>query len=311
MSKQVPAPAAGIYTPTVTFFKPDGYSIDIESQIKHAKYLRDNGIQGLVVFGSTGENAHLTLSERVSVVKALHESVPDITLISGIAQNSLTNALEEIKLVKEAGSAYALVLGSSYYGSGVHQEGIINWFTEIADKSELPVLIYVYPGVTNGLKISLDTVKKLSAHPNIVGTKFSYNDAADYTVIAGDKQIAEHNNFHFFSGLGQLLTTVLLLGGKGVIDGLSNVVPKVYVKIFQLVQEGKISEASALQHEVTKVEVLLGPDLILVLKDAVKQFTGIGEYTLGRIPLNVGYSKEAAEPFFKAFAKLAEIEKSI
>lgn len=304
------APAPGIYTPVVTFFKKDGHTLDIESQIKHAKYLSDNGIEGLVIFGSFGENAHLTLKERVSVVKAIHDALPHITIISGITSNCLEDAIEETKLLHEVGSSYAMALPSHYFGPATYQQGVIDWYTALADSSPLPVLLYVYPDVSNKLAVTLSTVKKLSAHPNIVGAKFSYNDLADYTIITGDKEIAA-NNFHFFSGLGQLLTSVMLVGGKGIIGGLSNALPKVYVKIFQLAQEGKYEEATALQHQVTPVENLLGPDAIVNVKKAVQKVTGIGEYTLGRAPLNIDSPKEKSEPFLQALEKLAKTEKSL
>ncbi len=82
-----------------TFFKND-FSIDYESQINHARFLHENGIAGLVIMGSTGEAAHLTRQERASVIKAVHEALPQIVIIAGVAQNSIQDTIDEIDSVK-------------------------------------------------------------------------------------------------------------------------------------------------------------------------------------------------------------------
>jgi 2-keto-3-deoxy-L-rhamnonate aldolase len=144
--------APGIYTPAPTFFKTDNHTIDFESQVAHAKFLQKNGIKGIVLLGSTGENAHLTRDERFQLVKTVHDQVPSFPILAGIASNALEDALIEIENAKKAGASHSLVLSSSYFGAATTQAGIFDYFTAVADKSVLPVLLYVYPGVTNNLR---------------------------------------------------------------------------------------------------------------------------------------------------------------
>jgi 2-keto-3-deoxy-L-rhamnonate aldolase len=107
----------GIYTPVPTFFKKDLFTIDYETQVAHAEYLKKNGISGQVLMGSTGEQAHLTRVERASVVSAIHEEIPDFLLMGGVAANSLRDALDEIDSLKNVGASYPLVLPSNYFGT--------------------------------------------------------------------------------------------------------------------------------------------------------------------------------------------------
>ncbi|AOA65362.1 L-KDR aldolase [Komagataella phaffii CBS 7435] len=303
-------PAPGIYTPVPTFFKNDGYTIDFDANVKHAKFLKDNGIAGLVIMGSTGEGVHLTKEERAATIKAVHDALPDFPIIGGVVQNSVQDALDEIDSIKAAGATHAVVLSSNYYGAGIKQQGIIDWFTAVADKASLPILVYVYPGVSNNLFTDPATVIKLSGHPNIVGTKISHGDVSHHTIIATDKNV-QQNNFNTFTGLGQLLVPTLTIGCKGTIDALSGAFPKIYVKIFQLVQDGKIEEAVKLQNTVSRGEEIVVNFGVIGIKKAIHLGAGIGENYLGRAPLNQDLPAGAWENLEHYFKEIQAVERTL
>lgn len=273
-------PIAGIYTPVPTFFKKDS-SIDYESQISHARFLHENGIAGLVIMGSTGEAAHLTRQERASVIKAVHEALPQIVIIAGVAQNSVQDTIDEIDSVKCAGASYAVVLPSSYFGATIKQEGIVDFFTNIADQSQLPVMIYVYPGVSNNINVEPQTVARLSKHPNIVGTKLSYGDVAHHAQVVCDSA----ENFSVFTGLGQILLPTLSVGCCGTIDALSGSFPKLFVKIFEHYQAGNYEDARRLQFVACKGEEIVVRFGVIGIKRLIHS-RGFGTSYLGRVPLN-------------------------
>lgn len=280
-------PIAGIYTPVPTFFKKDS-SIDYESQISHARFLHENGIAGLVIMGSTGEAAHLTRQERASVIKAVHEALPQIVIIAGVAQNSVQDTIDEIDSVKCAGASYAVVLPSSYFGATIKQEGIVDFFTIIADQSQLPVMIYVYPGVSNNINVEPQTVARLSKHPNIVGTKLSYGDVAHHAQVVCDSA----ENFSVFTGLGQILLPTLSVGCCGTIDALSGSFPKLFVKIFEHYQAGNYEEARRLQFVACKGEEIVVRFGVIGIKRLIHS-RGFGTSYLGRVPLNHDIDTEA------------------
>lgn len=276
-------PEAGVYTPVPTFFKKDLHTIDFDTQTKHAKFLEDNGIKGITLLGSTGENAHLTRPERVSIVKNIHETVPGFTIITGVAQNCLEETIEEINCLQKAGSEFALVLPSSYFGPTITQEALVEWYTDVADNSQLPVMIYVYPGVTNNVVVSPATITTLSKHPNIVGIKFSHGDITSYSEVSLDKNVKD---FVCLTGLGHLLLPALSIGFQGTVDAVSGAFPKIYTRLMHAFAEGKYEEARKLQLAIIRGEKVVGKYGVIGIKRIIQEATGFGETYLGRMPLN-------------------------
>lgn len=273
----------GVYTPVPTFFKKDLQTIDLPTQIAHAQFLKDNGIKGITLLGSTGENAHLTRTERAEIVKAIHDKVPDFPILAGIAQNSLEEAFEEIKSVAKSGANYALVLPSCYFGSSITQEALVDWYTAIADKSSLPILLYVYPGVCNGVSVTPKSIKTLAAHKNIVGIKFSHADVVSYSEVSLDKEIKD---FTCLTGLGPLLLPALSVGFKGTVDAISGAFPRIYTKLIDAFDNGDYSQAQRLQLAIIRGEKTVEKYGVIGIKRIIKEATGFGETYLGRVPLN-------------------------
>lgn len=279
----VKLPEAGVYTPVPTFFKSDLKSIDFETQISHAKFLQDNGIKGITLLGSTGENAHLTRSERVEIIKQIHDNVKGFPILAGIAQNCLQETIEEIMAAAKAGASYALVLPSSYFGPAITQEALVEWYTEVADNSPVPVLIYVYPGVTNGTNVAPSTIKTLSAHQNIVGIKFSHADVTSYSEVGLDEEVKD---FVCLTGLGHLLLPALSVGFKGTADAISGAFPKVYTLLMKAYSTGDIKTAQKLQLSIIRGEKVVSEFGVIGIKRIIKEATGYGQTYLGRLPLN-------------------------
>ncbi|EGV62137.1 aldolase [Yamadazyma tenuis] len=300
----------GVYVPIVTFYKKDGHTIDFDTQIKHAKFLKQNGIQGIVALGSTGENALLSQAERIELLSKLHQAVPDFEIIAGVQQHNIQDCLKSISDFKKAGASVAMVLPSFYYGPETSQQGLIDWFTEVADNSELPVILYVYPGVSNGLQTSPETIRTLAKHPNVIGCKCSHGDVHQYSRIGLDKEV-EANNFKLLSGQGQLLLPLFAINGKGVIDALSGCFPKTFVKLFKLVSEGKYHEARELQYVAAEAEVLASQGGFLAIKRAIKEHLGLGESLVGRKPMNHALSDTQWESYKPMYELIKKTEESI
>ena len=147
-------PPKGIHVPVPTFFvgkKAATYNevaapVDVETQIKHSLYLARAGIKGLVILGSTGEAIHLTNKERFEVLsgvrKALDaEGFKDYPIIAGTATQNIEETVQQLKEAKDAGSGWGLVLVPGYFAGASTQEGIIKWFTAVADRSPIPIMM--------------------------------------------------------------------------------------------------------------------------------------------------------------------------
>lgn len=147
-------PPAGMYVPVPTFFaskKAANYSattppLDIDTQVAHALFLAKAGIRGLVILGSTGESVHLHPRDRHAVLSGVKtalekEGFKDYPIIAGTATHSVEETVEQLQDAKKSGAQYGLCLVPGYNAAATTQEGIIRWFTAVADQSPIPVMM--------------------------------------------------------------------------------------------------------------------------------------------------------------------------
>ncbi|KAK9379060.1 uncharacterized protein V2V93DRAFT_374879 [Kockiozyma suomiensis] len=317
---------AGIYVPSPTFFVPKSaanYSalaapIDLETQLKHTLHLAKSGIHGVVIFGSTGEAVHITVDERKELLTYLRkgldaEGYANFPIIVGTGTNSIVETLALLEQAKDTGAAYGLVLAPSYFASAVSQEGLIEWYTLVADRSPIPIMIYYYPGVSNNIYISPKTFETLSAHPNIVGTKLSHGNISHHTILAQNPTI-KGNSFHVFTGLGQQLLPIITIGAAGAIDALAGIFPKSVVHLFNLSVAGKVAEAQKIQYIVSCAEEAVADLGTVGVKEGAARYLGLGEKDGARPPLAGGISGgEAvwATKYKSAFEAVAKLEASL
>jgi 2-keto-3-deoxy-L-rhamnonate aldolase len=316
----VTAPAPGVYTPSPTFFKASGapgrQELDIETQVNHTIYLAENGIKGVVLLGSTGEMIHLTREERVALVAGTKKGLQakghgDFPILAGVAHHGVQDTIDEIKAMKEAGAVYAMALAPNYFAAKNTQQGLISWFVAVADEAVIPIVIYYFPGVSNGLRMTPETIAKLSAHPNIVGIKQSHGDVSDYAQIGLNPEV-QKNDFAVMTGLGQLLLPAITVGITGTIDAMSGAYPKLLVKLYQLSVAGKIKEAQALQYVVARCEELVNTHGPVGSKHMVARVLGLSsEAELGRAPLNVALTSAQKDSFEAALREADALEKSL
>ena len=221
--------------------------------------------------------------QSMKIVKQIHDNVKGFPILAGIAQNCLQETHDEIMAVAKAGASYALGLPSSYFGASITQEALVEWYQEVADNSPIPVLIYVYPGVTNGTNVSASTIKTLSSHSNIVGIKFSHADVTSYSEVGLDEEVKD---FVCLTGLGHLLLPALSVGFKGTVDAISGAFPKVYTLLMQAYSKGDFKTAQQLQLSIIRGEKVVSEFGVIGIKRIIHQATGFGETYLGRLPLN-------------------------
>jgi len=177
------APTGGIYTPLVTFFNDDE-TLDLKSISAHALRIAQGGVSGLVIQGSNGEAVHLDNDERQTVIRTVRATLDSngfdkLQLIIGCGAPSKLATVRLTREAKEAGGDFALVLPPSYWPGAMTKPNLLTFFRAVADESPLPVLIYNFPMVANGINIDSDTMLELAAHPNIVGCKLTCGVRAD------------------------------------------------------------------------------------------------------------------------------------
>lgn len=208
----------GAATALITPFK-NGL-IDFDKFGEFIEWQISEDIDALVVAGTTGESSTISDIEHKALMKyAVDKINKRVPVIIGTGSNDTLHSLELCKDAKEAG-ADGILMVTPYYNKTT-QSGLVNHFSYIADRVDIPMILYNVPSRT-GLNISVDSVVELSKHPNIVAIKEASGNISYVADIAS--KVSE--DFAIYSGNDDMIIPVLSLGGKGVISVLSNVMPK-------------------------------------------------------------------------------------
>ncbi|KAI1209627.1 aldolase [Annulohypoxylon truncatum] len=246
-------PPSGVWAPAVSFFNPETDTLDTESQATYYSYLSKSGLTGLVILGTNAETFLLTREERKTLLATARKAVgPDYPIMAGTGGHSTRQVLEFIADAAEAGANYVLVLPPAYFGKLTTPAVIENFYADVATKSPLPVVIYNFPGVCNGVDLDSATISKLAkTYSNIVGVKLTCGSVAKVTRLAAE---LPSERFATFGGQSDFLIGGLSVGSAGCIAGFGNVFPKTISHVYKLYKEGKYQEALALQQKTALAE---------------------------------------------------------
>ncbi len=194
-----------------------------------------NGTSGLIPVGTTGESPTLDFKEHIRVIElAVQFAKGRVSVIGGTGANATSEAIELQKAAKDVGANAGLSV-NPYYNKP-SQEGLYHHFMAIADKVDLPIVLYNIPGRT-GITMSAATVARLNAHKNIVAIKEATGSLDMAT------EIASLCNIVIMSGDDSLTLPLMSIGGTGVISVASNVIPGQISKMVGLASAGNFAEA--------------------------------------------------------------------
>lgn len=179
-----------------------------------------NKIDALVVCGTTGESACMTLQEKKEAIKFVVDTVNHrVPVIAGTGSNCTKNAIELSKYAENVG-ADGLLIVTPYYNK-TNKKGIITHYSEIAKNTNLPIILYNVPSRT-GMNLTPDICFELSKLDNIVGIKEASGNISQITEIANICK----DNLAIYSGNDDQIVPILSIGGLGVISVLSNIAPR-------------------------------------------------------------------------------------
>ncbi|CAM5130423.1 unnamed protein product [Eretmochelys imbricata] len=233
----------GIFSPLTTPFTAQG-------EVEHSQ-LEENlhryatvPFRGFVVQGSSGECPYLTPQERLAVVSRVRQAVPkDKLLLAGSGCESTQGTVAMTVGMAEAGADAALVVTPCYYRGAMTSAALIHHYSQVADASPIPVVLYSVPSNT-GLELPLEAVLTLSQHPNVVGLKDSGGDITRLGLIVHKTRTEE---FQVLVGSAGFLLAGYAIGACGGVCVLANVLGAPLCQLEHLCQEGRWQEARALQ----------------------------------------------------------------
>ena len=225
---------SGIWVPLVTPFNQGNIDFSALSALCH--YVMEQGVDGVVVCGTTGEAPMLSDEEQLQVLDAVLEIIPGEKVMMGLSGTHMPSVLAMQKAITARPIA-GILLPAPYY-IRPSQAALEVWFTELANSSNVPIVVYNVP-YRSGIHLELATLRRLAKHPRIVAIKDCGGDSdLTYSLIAdGELDVMSGED-------GQILST-LCMGGTGAITASAHLFPARFVQLVKQVQEGDLAAARA------------------------------------------------------------------
>jgi len=231
----------GVFTALVTPFTADG-KLDEAALRRLVDFQIEEGIDGLVPVGTTGESPTLSQEETEAVIRiTVEQAKKRVPVIAGAGSNSTDKAIHLTALAKKLGADASLQV-APYYNKPT-AEGFYRHFTAIAEAVDLPMVVYNIPGRT-GKNIENATMLALAKHKNIVAVKEASGDIGQMMNLIAQKPAG----FSVLSGDDNLAFPLIALGGKGVISVASNLVPKPMKEFIQAALRGQWDKAREMHY---------------------------------------------------------------
>lgn len=235
-----------VLTAMVTPFD-ENKAIDYNQTTRLIEYLLENGTDGLVVSGTTGESPTLTFEEKVKlfehVVKVVDKRVP---VFAGTGSNDTANSITLTKEAEKIG-VDGIMLVVPYYNKP-NQRGMYQHFTAIAKVTTLPVMLYNIPG-RSSVKMDADTIIQLSDIPNIVSVKEASGDLDQVAKIIEKT----NDSFSVYSGDDALTLPMMSIGANGVVSVSSHIIGKEMQSMVTAFTDGDVKKAAAIHRELLPV----------------------------------------------------------
>lgn len=259
----------------VTPFLKDG-GIDFKKLAELIDFQAAAGTDAITICGTTGESSTQSLEEHMDAVDfCVKHTAGRMKVIAGAGSNDTAAALMLSQHGKASG-ADALLLVTPYYNKAT-QLGLIKHYTYIADRVDLPMILYNVPSRT-GLSFTAETYQELSKHPNINGVKEA---SGNFTLIARTRDLCG-DEFYIWSGNDDQVVPMMALGAKGVISVVANILPKLMVEMSHLCLAGDYEKAARLQ---IKSMEFINALFIEVNPIPVKEAMNLAGFNVGEVRL--------------------------
>ncbi len=228
--------------------------LDKVSVKKMVRHLLDGGVDGIFLLGTTGEGPHLSYAIREALVRQVCAEVKKaVPVLVGVTETDLEDALAFAATCKKLGAA-GVVAAPPYYFK-LTQAECVAWFTELADRSPLPVVVYDMPAHTDTV-IEPATIAKLAAHPNIVAMK----DSSSIIALFNKFRLALEpfkDKFALFMGPDEAMGEAVLLGADGGVCTGANLWPRQFKEMYLAAKAGDVETVRRLQRFTTMSSYLL------------------------------------------------------
>jgi 4-hydroxy-2-oxoglutarate aldolase len=241
---------AGVYAPISTPFSMDE-DVDMGGLRENLARYAESGIHGYLALGSNGENRSLTEAERLAVLRTIVQHRGDGQVVmAGATYDAQREAERFLVAASDIGADYGLVLAPGYFRKQMTTEVLYRYFATLADASPIPLLLYNAPGF-NGISLTLELVRRLAEHSNIVGMKDSAPSG-----IEGFLEL-QRAEFAVLAGSANFLFRALLRGSPGGTVSLANSYPEVALRLYELGRAGNETDGPGYQAFVSHINAAI------------------------------------------------------
>jgi len=279
-------PFGAVLTAMVTPMTDEG-AVDFAAAVRLAEYLVDHGHDGLVINGTTGESPTTHAAEKSDLVRAVVDAVGDrATIVAGAGSNDTAHSIRMAESAADAG-AHALLIVTPYY-SKPSQAGIIRHTIELADATDLPVMLYDIPG-RSAVRLAPSTLDALAQHEQIVAVKDATGD------VAGAARSMARTGMAWYCGDDVLNLAFLAHGAAGVVSVAGHVLGPQLAAMVRYVDAGDLAAARAVYTGmIPVVDAIMAGGLGAVMAKAAVQLLGLLDSRAVRLPYVEATEQEVA-----------------
>ncbi|MEM2106102.1 MAG: 4-hydroxy-tetrahydrodipicolinate synthase [Candidatus Bathyarchaeia archaeon] len=292
----------GILPALVTPFTDDGTAVDEERLRALVNHCIELGVHGVVPCGTTGEFVNMTTEEKKQVIKTVVDEVNGrVKVVAGTGASGTDKALEMTKYAKDVGADAVLIVTPFYLKPA--DRGIYEHYDTIASKADMPIILYNIPQCT-GLPLPWQMVEDLAQIPNIVGVKDSSGQLS--FILAVLEKVRDKINV--LCGHDEVVVAALAAGCSGAILASANVIPDIWVQVYNHIRNGELQKARELQYKVQKIARIIAGSGAVGTKEALNMMKiKVGPV---RKPLSVGgeLTYEAREELRLDLEKIGKIK---
>ncbi len=243
----------GIFTPMITIFDAEG-RLDFQGNERLIDRLIENGVDGILFLGSIGEFFNLSMAEKRAMVDFAVRTVGKrAAVLIGTGGTVVAEVVELTQYAQKAGADYTVAISPYYFK--LDEESIYRYYAEIARSSDLPLLLYNFPDRT-AMDLSPQLVLKLAKDfPNIVGIKDTVDNISHTRKLIRTVK-SERPDFAVFSGFDEYFIPNLMAGGDGLIGGLTNLAPQLFVQLYGAYRAKDLATVAELQERMNGLMAL-------------------------------------------------------
>lgn len=236
----------GVAFTNPTHFTEDGTQVDHEALKAHVSWLADSGARLIVPCGNTGEYYSLSNEERIAVVETVADGVGDAVSIVGGIGGSTATATSLANAYEDAGADAVMIMHPVH--TYLHEKGILNYYTEIVDTTDLGVVLY-----KRGPELTKEHISTLADRENVVGVKYAVNDVNSFSLAVDDIG----DDVVWINGIAERFSLSFAIeGAEGFTTGIGNFVPKETLALMEAIREEDWDRATVLRNAFRPYEEL-------------------------------------------------------